>query len=106
MDRLISEVYTINNEQEAIRELEIMRKCFKSFSVQYQALSMAIKALAIPSAEPNTGHWIMTGDYYTGAYGCIEYVECSCCHEDSLEEGDYCPNCGAKMVEPQESEKE
>lgn len=39
------EAYTINNEQEAIRELEIMRRCFKSFSVQFQALSMAIEAL-------------------------------------------------------------
>ena len=49
--------------------------------------------------EPRKGHWIKTGDYYTGAYGSIEYVECSCCREDSLEEGDFCPNCGADMRE-------
>ena len=61
-------------------------------------------AIELLKQEPKTGHWIMTGDYYTGAYGTIDYVECSCCHEDSLEEGNYCPNCGAKMVEPQESE--
>jgi len=48
------------------------------------------------------GHWIMTSDYLTTAYGSIDYVKCSCCGEDSLEEGDFCPNCGAKMVEPQE----
>ena len=59
---------------------------------------------SVTPQKPKTGHWLMTGDYYTGAYGTIDYVECSCCHEDSLEEGDYCPNCGAKMVEPQESE--
>lgn len=47
--------------------------------------------------QPRKGHWIKTGDYYTGAYGGREYVECSCCHEDSLEEGDFCPNCGADM---------
>lgn len=58
----------------------------------------------VKAQEPKTGHWIMTGDYYTGAYGTIDYVECSCCHEYSLEEGNYCPNCGAKMCEPQESE--
>ena len=29
----------------------------------------------------------------------IDYVKCSCCNEDSLEEGTYCPNCGAKMEE-------
>lgn len=46
---------------------------------------------------PRKGHWIATGAYYTGAYGSIDYVECSCCHYESLEEGDFCPNCGAKM---------
>ena len=59
----------------------------------------------LPSVNPTkTGHWIMTSDYYTGAYGSIDYVECSCCHEYSLEEGNFCPNCGAKMIESQESE--
>ena len=53
--------------------------------------------------EPKTGHWIDTGDYPTGTY---VNVECSCCHEYSLEKGDYCPNCGAKMIEPQESEEQ
>jgi hypothetical protein len=47
--------------------------------------------------EPKTGHWIMTNDYLTAAYGSIDYVKCSCCCEESLEEGNYCPNCGAKM---------
>ena len=43
------------------------------------------------------GHWINTPDYLTCAYGCIGYVKCSECGEDSLEEGDFCPNCGAYM---------
>ena len=59
---------------------------------------------SITPQEPKTGHWIMTGDYYTGAYGSIDYVECSCCHEYSLEEGSYCPNCGAKMAETEGKE--
>ena len=58
-------------------------------------IQIAIKAL---EQEPcKKGHWIMTHDYFTGAYESIDYVECSCCHADSLEEGNYCPNCGAKM---------
>lgn len=61
---------------------------------QRNIVDKAIKAL---NQEPKIGYWIKTGDYYTGAYGSIEYVKCSCCHEDSLEEGNYCPNCGAKM---------
>jgi len=58
------------------------------------ALNMAIKAL---EQEPKTGHWMMTSDYLTAAYETIDYVKCSCCGEESLEEGDYCPNCGAEM---------
>lgn len=50
--------------------------------------------------EPKIGYWIMTNDYFTGAYETIGYVKCSCCGEDSLEEGNFCPSCGAKMVEP------
>ena len=49
--------------------------------------------------ERKKGHWIMTSDYLTTAYGSVDYVKCSCCGEDSLEEGDYCPNCGCKMSE-------
>ena len=63
----------------------------------------AIKEL---EQEPKTGRWIMTSDYLTTAYGSIDYVKCSCCGEYSLEEGDYCPNCGAKMIEPQEVDHE
>ncbi len=62
----------------------------------------AIKRGKALEQEPRKGHWIKTGDYYTGAYGSIEYAECSCCHEDSLEDGNYCPNCGAKMAESEE----
>lgn len=53
----------------------------------------------LPSVEPiqKKGHWIITNDYLTAAYGSIDYVKCSCCGEESLEEGDYCPNCGSFM---------
>ena len=47
--------------------------------------------------ERKKGHWIVTNDYLTAAYGSIDYVKCSCCGEESLEEGDYCPNCGSFM---------
>ncbi len=47
--------------------------------------------------QPKTGHWIATGAYFTGAYSSIDYVECSCCGYESLEEGHYCPFCGARM---------
>lgn len=64
-----------------------------------------IEKLPSIQSKVKTGHWIMTSDYLTTAYGSIDYVKCSCCGEESLEEGDYCPNCGCRMVEPQESEE-
>ena len=45
--------YTINNNQEAIRELELIRQCFKPISVQFQALSIAIETLQM--VEKQTG---------------------------------------------------
>lgn len=59
----------------------------------------------LPSIQPEikTGHWI-NGDSI-----------CPCCGESKFKDLDadiwadwqpnYCPNCGAKMVEPRESEK-
>ena len=59
----------------------------------------------LPSVTPihKKGKWIITNDYLTAAYGSIDYVKCSCCGEESLEEGDYCPNCGAEMEGEEES---
>lgn len=48
------------------------------------------------NAQPKTGHWI------SHHHGC-EY-ECSECHDKQRAKSNYCPNCGCRMVEPQESE--
>ena len=58
--------------------------------------------------EPKTGHWIEQ----EGWDGDVCY-ECSVCREPfCLIDGtptdnmyNYCPNCGAKMIKPQESEE-
>ena len=71
-------------------------KCREVFESKLQALP------SIKTQEPKKGNWIMTGDYFTGAYESIDYVKCSCCGEESLEEGNYCPNCGADMREVEE----
>jgi hypothetical protein len=79
--------------EEAIAELNTFKVGAKS-ELGENALDMAIKAL---EQEPKRGHWIMTSDYLTTAYGSVDYVKCSCCGKDSLEEGNYCPNCGVEM---------
>ena len=55
-----------------------------------------IKKLA-PVNLTKTGHWIE--DEYE-----ME-VRCSACGEENDKWSKYCPNCGAKMVEPQEGEE-
>ena len=51
----------------------------------------------LPSVRPQeqTGHWIKKDGY----------SDCSECGSHIVTEWDYCPNCGARMVEPQESEE-
>lgn len=80
--------------EEAIKGLKVLRKDFSGYKPNEEMFDMAIQAL---EQGLRKGHWIYTGDYYTGAYETIYYIKCSCCGEDSLEWGDFCPNCGAKM---------
>ena len=56
-----------------------------------------IKKMLDSEPQPKRGKWITTNDYVTTAYGSLDYYRCSCCGEDSLEDGNYCPNCGADM---------
>lgn len=74
------------------------RYIFVTDEKTYSSMVDEIANLKALKQEPQKmGQWIMTGDYLTAAYGSVDYVKCSCCGEDSLEEGDFCPNCGARM---------
>ena len=88
-------------------------------SLPITLIDYAIEAL---EREPKTGYWIGTRRVGCGFGEYKEYIvpikdgivtdscHCSECGEwltgsDEYEcYGNYCPNCGAKMVEPQESE--
>lgn len=66
-----------------------------------EAKQMAIKAL---EQEPKTGHWIYSKAVFTGE---ILFSECSACgHGENgcAKRMKYCPLCGVKMVEQQETE--
>ncbi len=56
-----------------------------------EALDMAIKAL---KQEPKIGHWNDIPKYENIAWLCSE------CEHFTTMKHKYCPNCGAKMVEP------
>ena len=79
----------------------------------------------LPSIQPVTGKWIETAEdfykavnekgggvnentpYFTDDIACSECLAMFSTIDNETERFDYCPNCGAKMVEPQErSDKE
>ena len=70
---------------------------------QYEFTAKQLSDLPPVNPQPKTGHWIMTNEVDV-LHGLPSY-ECSKCGQISLENGNYCPSCGAKMVEPQESEE-
>jgi hypothetical protein len=53
-----------------------------------------IKEMPPVTPQPKTGHWIKKDGY----------SDCSECGSHIVTEWDYCPKCGAKMIDPQESE--
>lgn len=67
------------------------------------AILNMINGMPPVNPQQKIGHWIVeTGDRETGYGGC---TMCSECSGEGYTEMDYCPNCGAKMIEPQESEE-
>ena len=72
-----------------------------------EALDMAIKAL---EQEPKTGHWEQYGNSWEDKFKCSEcgkeQPKILCGERIIGHWSDYCPNCGCRMVEPQESEEE
>lgn len=86
--------------EKLIKHLKYNRSIGADYLITDKDADEIIKALEQePSVTPTRkkGKWIMTSDYLTTAYGSVDYVKCSCCGEDSLEEGDFYPNCEAKM---------
>ena len=102
MDRLISEKEVLDAIADHIRSESNIAK-------------LIVDIQAIPSAEPKTGHWkSFTHSAYHGIdddgepiWREVKVYHCDLCNRRTVIKESYCPNCGAKMVEPQErSDKE
>ena len=64
--------------------------------VRYEDMVKAVKDMpSVTPQEPNTGYWIDKNK---------NTAVCSCCNRNNTWYGNFCKWCGAKMVEPQESE--
>lgn len=74
----------------------------KKFDFILDARNKIKNLSSVNPQELKTGHWI-----YSGSHDVEGMLYCSKCkHKIDVSEGyfNFCPNCGAKMVEPQESE--
>lgn len=57
-------------------------------------------AMQSEGAEQQIGHWI-EHEWAEEVEGrLISNFECSCCHTWKRDESSYCPDCGARMVDP------
>ena len=68
------------------------------YNLTSSRIKKAVESLPPVNPQSKMGHWIDTDNYYQ-RWKCSE---CNCHTRDT--QPPYCPNCGAKMFEPQESE--
>ena len=61
------------------------------------------KLKQLPPVQPKTktGYWIYIGNSEVNG---LKICECDVCGKRTYGSHAFCPNCGAKMIEPQESE--
>ena len=78
-------------------EVLVIHKCQPLFEMN-KAICKRIKALPSVPTE-RTGHWTHDGSHWKNRFICSE-----CGYKLFDEPTNYCPNCGYRMVEPQESE--
>ena len=97
MDRLISEQAVLNAICKSCSVESKPNKCqykkgLNGGCLEYETVK------AIPSAEPKTAHWIV---HPKGIYA---HLICDNCLSNAPYDcrTNYCPNCGFRMVEPQE----
>lgn len=83
--------------------LDLAKKGVLVSNGNYESVCKAINEIPSVNPYPKTGHWIV----HEKPHG-IRYLECPYCNvwylNEHLIRNSYCPNCGAKMVELQESE--
>lgn len=86
-------------------------------NVEDVTLDIISDIVVLPSVnpqEPKTGHWkSFTHSAYHGIdddgepiWREVKVYHCNLCNRRTVIKENYCPNCGARMVEPQESEDE
>lgn len=70
-------------------------------NIPYHVYSTLIDGIDTLEQETKTGQWIEHQHEWGDNWQYSKY-ECSCCHNWANFDDDFCPNCGAKMVESEE----
>ncbi|WP_034452479.1 zinc ribbon domain-containing protein [Butyrivibrio sp. AE2032] len=113
---LLADVHEVEEEQESTTKndlgvedcvsraevLKLMKDNWHTHNGDWAMQESMDDIRALPSVtlqEPKTGHWSHDGSHWKNRFICSE-----CGYKLFDEPTNYCPNCGAKMVEPQESE--
>ena len=65
-----------------------------------------IEKLPPITPQPKIGRWIADVDRWGDIVTTVNGYRCSECNAFNTDKDNFCPNCGAKMIEPQESEEE
>lgn len=92
------------NRQMAIKAIEDLQDCYNGFSDTYDKACIIGVLEELPSAQPErkTGRWII---YEVSLFDGGEDVKCSECGQCGCDPyWNFCPNCGARMVECERSD--
>ena len=100
--------------EDAISRQAVIDEAFEVDTKEYGRIEVvgvdAIDALPPANPQPKTGQWEQYGNSWEDKFKCSEcgkeQPKILCGERIIGHWSDYCPNCGAKMVEPQESEIE
>ena len=88
--------------------LDRIRESIETYHNQYTTdmlnmwglFTQFIKEMPPVNPQPKTGHWTHDGSHWKNRFICSE-----CGYKLFDEPTNYCPNCGCRMVEPQERKK-
>lgn len=96
--------------REAVRKMICQNNDKYGYSDRFHEFTEKCLQLSPVTPQQKIGKWIFHKPFDDGCKNCNECIECSQCHiwlgHDCYAKTPYCPNCGAKMVEPQESERD
>jgi predicted type IV restriction endonuclease len=90
--------------EDAISRQYLLDNCVvDKVTMPYVPISKIQEAPPANQQEPKTGHWIADVDKWGDVVTTINGYKCSECGEFNADKDNYCPNCGARMAESEES---